>query len=131
MSKNTYVAVGVALVVVLGLGAYGVFANPSLLLDGQGDLTACTQEAKVCPDGSAVGRTGPNCEFAACPDENQSVGMRVCPEAWYSNQMPGTVGDNNPPREYMVINGTRVELTEVDVVWVRANCVVNAPEPVF
>ncbi|MCX6721473.1 MAG: hypothetical protein NT026_02640 [Candidatus Staskawiczbacteria bacterium] len=29
--------------------------------------TACTQEAKVCPDGSAVGRTGPNCEFAACP----------------------------------------------------------------
>lgn len=27
----------------------------------------CTQEAKLCPDGSAVGRTGPNCEFAACP----------------------------------------------------------------
>ncbi len=29
---------------------------------------ACTMEAKICPDGSAVGRTGPNCEFAACPD---------------------------------------------------------------
>ncbi len=28
---------------------------------------ACTQEAKECPDGSYVGRTGPNCEFAACP----------------------------------------------------------------
>ena len=28
---------------------------------------ACTQEAKICPDGSAVGRTGPNCEFAECP----------------------------------------------------------------
>ena len=28
---------------------------------------ACTQEAKQCPDGSYVGRTGPNCEFAACP----------------------------------------------------------------
>jgi len=28
---------------------------------------ACTQEAKLCPDGSAVGRTGPNCEFAVCP----------------------------------------------------------------
>ena len=26
----------------------------------------CTQEAKMCPDGSAVGRTGPNCEFAEC-----------------------------------------------------------------
>ena len=28
---------------------------------------ACTLEAKICPDGSAVGRTGPNCEFEACP----------------------------------------------------------------
>lgn len=28
---------------------------------------ACTQEAKICPNGKAVGRTGPNCEFAACP----------------------------------------------------------------
>ena len=29
---------------------------------------ACTQEAKLCPDGSYVGRTGPNCEFALCPE---------------------------------------------------------------
>jgi hypothetical protein len=28
---------------------------------------ACTEEAKQCPDGSYVSRTGPNCEFAACP----------------------------------------------------------------
>lgn len=28
---------------------------------------ACTAEAKQCPDGSYVGRTGPNCEFAVCP----------------------------------------------------------------
>lgn len=28
---------------------------------------ACTLEAKICPDGSSVGRTGPNCEFAMCP----------------------------------------------------------------
>jgi len=28
---------------------------------------ACTMDAKICPDGSAVGRTGPNCEFAPCP----------------------------------------------------------------
>ncbi|MEK9176108.1 MAG: hypothetical protein AAB520_01550 [Patescibacteria group bacterium] len=27
----------------------------------------CTQEAKICPDGTAVGREGPNCEFAKCP----------------------------------------------------------------
>lgn len=28
---------------------------------------ACTADAKLCPDGSSVGRSGPNCEFAACP----------------------------------------------------------------
>ena len=27
----------------------------------------CTQEAKQCPDGSYVGRTGSNCEFTPCP----------------------------------------------------------------
>lgn len=28
---------------------------------------ACTQEAKMCSDGSSVGRFGPLCEFAPCP----------------------------------------------------------------
>jgi len=28
---------------------------------------ACTMEAKLCPDGSYVSRTGPNCEFTECP----------------------------------------------------------------
>lgn len=29
--------------------------------------TACPLDAKICPGGTAVGRSGPNCEFAACP----------------------------------------------------------------
>lgn len=28
---------------------------------------ACTMDAKMCPDGSYVGRVAPNCEFAPCP----------------------------------------------------------------
>lgn len=31
--------------------------------------TSCTTEAKLCPDGSSVGRTGPDCEFPECPAE--------------------------------------------------------------
>jgi len=27
----------------------------------------CTMEAKMCPDGSFVGRSGPKCEFKECP----------------------------------------------------------------
>jgi len=30
---------------------------------------ACTMEAKLCPDGSAVGRSGPDCAFAPCPGQ--------------------------------------------------------------
>jgi len=33
------------------------------------DETACTLDAKLCPDGSSVGRIPPECEFAACPNE--------------------------------------------------------------
>lgn len=35
----------------------------------------CTQEAKLCPDGSYVGRTGPQCEFAACPNADVPLPM--------------------------------------------------------
>ncbi|MDP2655405.1 MAG: hypothetical protein Q8P17_02535, partial [bacterium] len=31
---------------------------------------ACTQDAKICSDGSSVGRVGLNCEFAECPIVN-------------------------------------------------------------
>ncbi len=37
--------------------------------EGEDEPIACTMEAKICPDGSAVGRSGPNCEFAPCPGE--------------------------------------------------------------
>lgn len=33
----------------------------------EGTMVACTMDAKLCPDGSSVGRVGPKCEFAACP----------------------------------------------------------------
>jgi hypothetical protein len=29
----------------------------------------CTMDAKICADGSAVGRVPPDCDFAPCPSE--------------------------------------------------------------
>jgi hypothetical protein len=38
---------------------------------GSGEV-ACTMEAKICPDGSSVGRVPPSCEFAPCPAASPS-----------------------------------------------------------
>lgn len=44
-------------------------ATPSTPLENDSVGVMCTMDAKICPDGSAVGRSGPNCEFAPCPGE--------------------------------------------------------------
>jgi hypothetical protein len=59
---------------VLSLAACGGSPPPATdAPPGGPPATACTEEAKVCPDGSAVGRSGPNCEFAPCPGEGSSA----------------------------------------------------------
>ena len=57
---------GIAMVILL-VGAVAVYAYNEKFLAPVPVTTACTEEAKVCPDGSSVGRTGPNCEFTPCP----------------------------------------------------------------
>ncbi len=54
----------IALVVIAGaVGWYFVAREHAAAPAG----VACTAEAKQCPDGSYVGRNGPDCQFAACP----------------------------------------------------------------
>ncbi len=48
---------------------------------------ACTQEAKLCPDGSYVSRTGPNCTFAECPSSGLTCLKDAdCPSSKYTCQ---------------------------------------------
>ena len=37
---------------------------------GSEEPVFCTMDAKICPDGSFVGRSGPNCEFDPCPEDS-------------------------------------------------------------
>lgn len=64
MMRNTIVVGTLVLAVIVALWVINVRETQAPNENG----IACTQEAKICPDGSAVGRIGPNCEFAACPD---------------------------------------------------------------
>jgi hypothetical protein len=42
-------------------------------------VIACAMDAKLCPDGSHVGRVAPNCEFEKCPDgETEDKEVRYC-----------------------------------------------------
>ena len=60
------------LAILIAAGWYIYYKDPfSLFGTALPDNKACSQEAMICPDGSAVGRTGPNCEFfAPCPTLN-------------------------------------------------------------
>ena len=44
-----------------------------------GNPSICTQEAKQCPDGSWVGRTGPDCQFECPVNSNNNAGYQSNP----------------------------------------------------
>ncbi len=59
----------VSALVILGIASY--FAYQNYLSDNaNNNQTACTQDAQLCPDGSYVTRTGPNCDFTQCPNSS-------------------------------------------------------------
>ncbi len=80
------IIVGVVAVVVIG-GGYAVwhYENENLTTcvgtdcDAYPVKQACTQEAKQCPDGSYVSRTGPDCAFAACPTATNQTASSTAP----------------------------------------------------
>lgn len=71
-----YCIIGAVIIVVIGIA-----------LQQNSQPRACTEEAKICPDGSAVGRVAPNCDFAPCPSCK-------CPEGYLQD------GDVCNPRCY-------------------------------
>lgn len=64
MLKVMYVFLALAIIA----GAARMFITPASAPapTEPGEEVACTMDAMMCPDGTYVGRTGPNCEFV-CP----------------------------------------------------------------
>ena len=51
----------------------------SLILVACANLNAgCSKDAKPCPDGSVVGKVGPNCEFPECPKATEPANFEEC-----------------------------------------------------
>jgi len=67
-NNNKSFLVFVALVSIVGIGFFLIKYNHlNSARIGEEEGIACTMEARLCPDGSYVGRSGPKCEFTACP----------------------------------------------------------------
>jgi len=72
------IALGIIGVTILGIYKFNS-ANNNVQV-------ACTMEAKLCPDGTSVGRTGPDCSFTACPEpgakmtetEAETIAIKYC-----------------------------------------------------
>jgi len=81
MKKILIILTAVVAIVLLAISGYFLLASKT-----QAPI-ACTMEAKICPDGSVVGRTGPKCEFASCPNiivyKNTEFGFELAfPLTW-------------------------------------------------
>ena len=55
------------MVLVALLSSLATYAVTISMVKQQQTTTACTEEGRICPDGTHVGRTPPSCDFAACP----------------------------------------------------------------
>lgn len=81
---------GVVILFVVGIGSFlyrNTVERPGITVT----QPACTMEAKICPDGTSVGRTGPTCEFAPCPSPNIEI-----PDSGTSFAIPaGYTADEN------------------------------------
>jgi len=79
----------------LSIASIDLDKNFVQLLVSEVTQVACTEEALLCPDGSGVGRGGPNCKFAPCPNCS-------CPEGFIQE------GETCTPSCYYEIPGCLV-----------------------
>lgn len=90
MKINYIYAIGVIFLLLGIVTGMAIFYTITTMSSSSGPITigACTREAMLCPDGSSVERTGPNCEFAECPSSapvgagSQCVNNSNCPNGY-------------------------------------------------
>ena len=117
--KNTVMIIAVVFLVFAALAVGGYLLVNKGMFVGQ---KACTEEAMICPDGTSVGRVGPNCEFAPCPTPQEEADptadweLYTSRELGFSLKYPAEVeveeDDVNKTVLFTVLGPTQAEGTE-------------------
>lgn len=87
-------------------------ANLVFFKDKEEEQVFCTADAMMCPDGSYVGRTGPNCEFK-CPTSPVSSSAKIN-QSIRNNEVYITpiqvISDSRCPEDVVCVWAGEVEL---------------------
>jgi hypothetical protein len=87
MNKNKFLFIIIFLIIFIG-----IFLIIKKKMSGNNITPSiCTQELKVCADGTTVARTGPNCDFFECPISNNQQDSKVEYEDLVYDDMPVAV----------------------------------------
>ncbi len=87
MKNKKIILLSIFILLFIGTGIYCLYQYRFSIINNPQRPTVCTMEAKICLDGSSVGRTGPKCEFATCPNSvvyrNSIYGFElIMPSVW-------------------------------------------------
>ena len=117
------------------LKQFGNINNVIFAIDGNPEIfyewmqIGCIEENDFCDDTpfqDMIEKESVINNEAKNEDKNQTK-LKICPDAWYDNQMP-SIGEEQEANQYFIINQERRELTEFDIEWIKQNCPVNQPE---
>lgn len=90
--KNIKITSLIFLVIGIAIIAFFIITKPTSTPTSAPtpDQVFCTQEAKLCPDGSYVSRTGPQCQFSACPTNTVTPTTTITPTPTPTTTTPKT-----------------------------------------
>ena len=117
-NKKGFASIVLILVVVLIAGVGWYFAMND---NSSSNMITDSQVSKV--DNSQTPTQNQAPKQLTTPKPPVSL-LKACPEQWYVDRMP-SVGSSDVSKEYFIYKGSRRELIEFDVEWVKSNCSVK------
>lgn len=90
----------------------------------------CTKELRICPDGTGVGRTTPNCEFAPCPDIKPDSNVNYTSPAFGPKSIITEAGNFsviNKSSEFYLIQGETAKVTNYRGMQIKLDSILENP----